>query len=331
MKIGKANYSQNSSSKRKIVKIENGDNIYRILPPLGSMADKGRWSRYMRIEWGYKNSKGQNRPFQDVRVVNRKSKMVEVESAAHLFREAIKSKLDETVQLFKLGKATDAEVKAMKEKSLQYNLEAKHFVNAITPTGEIVLLKIGHRAKLALDAAIRELEAQGVDPLSVDNGRFFNIRRSGNALDTTFNISIVKENIKTEQYGILQRDIVHALDEATIARLSTEATDLGELDKLYPVLSAEQVEKIVKGGPAAVDEVLGVRGDSELVDDGGDDEGVTSATVSAPVATSAVATPAPEVKAEPAQAPQQEVTPSVSTQAPAGTQKKEDFLKSLGL
>ncbi|MHA1675946.1 MAG: hypothetical protein ACTSU6_02095, partial [Candidatus Njordarchaeales archaeon] len=80
MKVGKTKYGGG----KKVFKLKDGDNVYRILPPLGKLADAGRYSQYYRVEWGYKNSKGQNRPFQDCRVVNRSNNMVEVESPSHL-------------------------------------------------------------------------------------------------------------------------------------------------------------------------------------------------------------------------------------------------------
>ena len=50
MKIGKPKYGNG----KKIFKIKDGDNVYRILPPLGKLADAGKWSVYQKVEWGYK-------------------------------------------------------------------------------------------------------------------------------------------------------------------------------------------------------------------------------------------------------------------------------------
>jgi len=331
MKIGKANYSGNSGSFKKMAKLNDGDNVYRILPPLGSMADKGRWSTYLRVEWGYKDTQNNNRPFQDVRVVNKKTKMVEVESAAFLVREFIAEKLKEVTEQYRNGKASKKDVEAMKEKSMQFNLDSKHFMNAINAQGEIVLLKIGHKAKLSLDAAIKELEAQGIDPLSVDNGRFFNLRRSGNGLDTNVNISVVKENVKVEGMGVLQRDIVHVLDDSILARLANEATDLGTLDKMYPVISAEQVEEIVQGGAEAVDRIMGPRDRKEAtpVDEDGPEDSApaASSSVQQPLAASSKLQQAP---AEPAQE-QLASTGSDNSQGSKQPLDKNKFLRDLGL
>ena len=49
MKIGTVNYG----TQKKRLKIVDGNNIFRILPPLGEMAEIGKWHKYYRVEWGY--------------------------------------------------------------------------------------------------------------------------------------------------------------------------------------------------------------------------------------------------------------------------------------
>lgn len=337
MEIGNANYNKGSS--KKIEKIKDGSNIFRILPALGSMAKKGKWHRYMKIEWGHKDSKGNHRPFQDVRVVNNKTKMVEVESDAHLFREDLKAALTAAVDNFKAGKATKADVEAAKENVERFNLEKKFFVNAINVDGQIVLLKIGYKAMQALEAEIKKLTDTGIDPLSVNNGRFFNFYRSGMGFDTTYSVTVHKENINHPELGMVEKAIVHVLDQSIIDRLGAEATDLADLDKLYPEVTPQQVSTIIAKGPVGVDEALGVR----------EDNNNKKEEKAAPAATQAAAAPAVTqvVSAAVVDVPNNTVaTPAVvqavqteaaapATQAVASAAKpelsKDEYLKSLGL
>ena len=331
MEIGNANYDK--KSKTNIGKIKDGDHIFRILPPLGTFAKDGKWFTYKAVEWGYKDTKGNNRPFQDVRKVNFKTKMVEVESAAHLKREQIAKQYDQALAMFKSGQLTKDDMEKVKSVKQQFNLEKKYYVNAINQKGELILQKIGYKAMKALEVEIKKLRDQGIDPLSVDNGRFFNIFRSGDGFDTSFSVSVVSENINVPDVGIVQKQIKHVLDESILKRLATEAKDLSELDKMYPIVTAAQVERIVTGGPAGVDEVLGVReenGAQAVGDDGAEDE--------APAQSAAASTPAPESKAEQkAETPAPEAKkeePAPSTPAPgqaAATQDKSAFLASLGI
>ena len=258
MKIGKANYSTN---KRERFKIKDGDNVFRILPPMGNLADKGIWRVYYSVVWGYKDTSGRNRPFQDCRVRNYKTKMIEVESDAFLKSDKLKKENDEVRKqirdLTQSGQNVPVELvdraKELKELTLKYNIDNKHHLNVMTLDGKIGLLKLGARGFNALRATIDKLKEKGVDPLSVDNGRFFNISRSGTGLDTVYQVSVYKENVEVNG-EFYEKDKVHQLTDAIISRLSDEAF---ELDRLYPAPTAEEVSRIVNGNETDVDAVLG--------------------------------------------------------------------------
>ncbi|HLD91629.1 MAG TPA: hypothetical protein VI911_11580 [Patescibacteria group bacterium] len=312
MKIGSARYGGG----KKNFKIKDGDNIYGILPPMGELADKGKWSQYYRIEWGYKDSTGKNKPFQDVRVTNRKTKMVEIESAAHLLRESYEAHKKNVAELFKAGQATRDDVKEAAELCKRYNLECKHYMNVITPQGEIGLLKLGHRAKLALDGAIKSLRDQGIDPIGLE-GMYFNINRfvpPGKALDTTYTVTPYQENVSVLLNGkqqIVQQRKAYVLDEIILSRLDQEAY---ELNKLYPVITAEQVEEIVNQPTEAdvclaVDRILG-KSDAPVIDDAPEEE--ETPAVTKPIITKPVYQK-PTTLAKPT------VTPTVTTTKPVVT------------
>ena len=197
MEIGKAKYGNGKT----VFKIQDGDNVYRILPPMGKLARSGKWNQYYRVEWGYKNSAGKVRPFQDVRKVNYQNQMVEVESAAHLRREALKAEKTNLVNALRTTPTDQkllARVKEVNEDLKRYNLDAKYYVNAMDLSGKIGLLKLGSRAFKALKSQIDELRKTGVDPLGVDNGRFFNFNRSnatGNFQDTAYQVKIGRAHV----------------------------------------------------------------------------------------------------------------------------------------
>lgn len=330
MEIGKAKYS----SGKTVFKIQDGDNVFRILPPLGKLAKSGKWNMYYRVEWGYKNSAGKNRPFQDVRVVNYDTKMVEVESAAHLRREALKTQKNELTAALR-NDPTNSELRHMvnsvTEDIKRYNLDAKYYLNVIDLQGKIGLLKIGSRAFKALKVEIDKLRKQGVDPLSVDNGRFFNFNRSnstGNFQDTAYQVTVYKERVEVggETY---EKDKAHKVDKSVIDRLSDEAF---ELSNMYPEVTASQVEQMVNGGSAAVDRILGAgdvyaHSDDEVVLE--EEEGETM------VSTTPIATTPPVVSAPTAVAPlTKETKTETKMEAPTVSAKSsisdDEFLKSIG-
>ncbi len=344
MELGKAKYGTGKHA----FKIKDGDNIFRILPPMGKLAKKGFWNQYYRVEWGFKNSAGKNRPFQDVRVVNFQSKMVEVESAAHLQREALKAQKTALVQQLRAN-PTDAALKQQVAETTEaikrFNLDAKYYLNAIDLDGKIGLLKIGSRAFKALKVEIEKLRKTGVDPLSIDNGRFFNFNRSnatGNFQDTAYQVTPYKENVVVngETY---QKDKVHVLDQSIIDRLADEAF---ELSGMYPEVTPAQVERMVREGATAVDEILGAGNEAAASDDGGDDEESASTTTTAAATTPAATTQTQAAPAQPAAAatptlpPAQPITAAAVQSAPAqtttpapaakGDLSEDDFLRSIG-
>ena len=334
MELGKASYG----SSKKVFKILDGDNVYRILPPMGKLAKSGKWNQYYRVEWGFKNSAGKGRPFQDVRVVNYQNQMVEVESAAHLQREALKAqKVDLITKLRKdpTNVALKTQVAEVTEDIRRFNLDAKYYMNAINLQGEIGLLKLGSRAFKALKVEIDKLRKLNVDPLSIENGRFFNFNRSnatGNFQDTAYQVTVYKQ--KVEKDGeIYEKDLVHKIDQGIIDRLSSEAY---ELSGMYPVVTAAQVERMVNEGASAVDEILGAGNERlEGADEEGDDQ---ESAASAPAAQKAApapvaakqAAPAPVAATPVAKAETVAAAPATTTASKGGDLSDDEFLKSIG-
>lgn len=259
-KIGKPNSGERK--RKKYFAIEDGSNVYGILPPLFDLADKGSWSMFHRVEFGYKNSEGYMRPFISPRKVN-KDRMVEVESAAHLKRveieDAFKKLKDVIPGLLKSGKLTKEEAKEkldeMKKKVKRYNLESKHYMNAINSKGEIGLLKIPNRAMQGLRSLLKELKAKGKQMIPYEEdaqGLYINLHREGRGLDTVYTVSVVQKTVEVdgEQY---EKDQKWTLSGDILDRLEGEAF---QLENLFPTPTPEEVERIVKEGPTAVDEIL---------------------------------------------------------------------------
>jgi hypothetical protein len=259
MKIGKSKYG---STQKKYWKLKDGESVFRILPPLGELADEGRWSVFYNVHYGYKNAAGKSRPFVSPLVKNRTNGIVEIPDAASERIEKLKAEL---------AKAKAAGDKKGQETLLKlvggaksiYNLDNNHYVNAIDEQGNIGVLKLRHRAKQALDAEIKKLRDKGIDPLSVENGRFFSFYRTGNAFETSFQVTVKKQTVLAtvgnEQIQV-EKDLVHVLTDELISRLSNEAA---ELRKIFRTPSAEQVAEIVgksdlrTGTVEGIDEILG--------------------------------------------------------------------------
>lgn len=355
VKIGKAKFG---FTQKKYFKLKDGESTFRILPPLGELADEGKWSMFYKIHYGYKNTKGKLRVFQSSLVKNRKSGMVEIPDAADQRIKDLKAKL-EAAKTAGQKEVVERLGKLVSGQKPMYNVDSNHYMNVIDTQGNIGVLKLRHRAKQALDERIKGLREKGIDPLSVDNGRFFTFKRAGSGLETTFAVDIQQEKLTVQGVGEVNRDVVHKLNDELVNRLGEEAAELG---KLFRALSADDIERIVKtsdlltGQSPVIDELFDNRDDSGPEEDGTEDStettaaatttqtaapAQTAAPVATPVAQAAPAPVAAPVQAAPAPTPapvQQTVAPKVETLSPNTTTAEQvsgmsddEFLKSLGL
>jgi hypothetical protein len=249
VKLGKPKYE---GSKKNYFAFKKDQNtfILRILPPMGDLAEKGKWSVYHRVEFGYKGTDDRMFPFLSPRVINFNTKMVEVESEAHRRREQIKT---QAAQAKDAGNtALEEQCKTMLRK---YNQDSKHYMNVVDLQGNVGLFKIGHKGFLALNAAIDKLRGEGVDPIGVENGRYFVFSRTGRGLDTLFTVTEYKQKQEIDNNGqklVVDAPFPHSINESIMNKL---ATDAFELDKVYPTVTPEEEHRIVHGGPEGVDEV----------------------------------------------------------------------------
>lgn len=331
MKIGSAKYG-GEFKKKTYAKLKDGEQMFRILPPLGDLADKGVWSVFWNVHYGYTNSAGKLRTFASPLVENRKTKMIEVPDAALERIQKLKGQLEaaKIAGNAELASKLTALVGGAKPK---FNMDKNHYMNAVDASGQIVILQLRHKAKKALDIEIGLLRDKGIDPLAPSTGRFFVFRRTGMGLDTTFKVSVAQKTIEIPNVGPVQQDIVHVLDATLISRLAGEAADL---DRLYKTPTSAEVARIVAEGPIAVDAILDAKG--------GAVEEMDEETL-----TEAVATLSPETKAHleaalasvaPAAQPTQTAvqpayvapTPAAKPATPAvASMTDEEFLKSMGL
>jgi hypothetical protein len=241
MKIGKARFGGNGFQQRKYFKLKDGEQAYRILPPLGDLADSGRWSIFYNVHYGYKTTDGKQKPFLSPEVKNRTSKMVEVSDAAKERIESLKGKLEEAKKSD--NKAAFEKLNALVGPTGMYNIDNNHYMNVVDAQGNVGILKLRHKAKLALEAEIKKLNGENCDPLSVEDGRYFVFTRTGMGRDTTFSVRVLKEKLTVQGVGTVERDVVHKLDDELLGRLEREA---GQLDKIFKRLTSDEVKKIVE-------------------------------------------------------------------------------------
>lgn len=320
----------NSYTKTNYFELEKGDQVFRILPPFKRSAQekKPKWSQFWKIHWGYTTSTGAKRPFASPEVVNYNTKMIEVPDAA-LNRikklEAIKAEAKKNNDQTTLDQVTTA--------LKQFSCEKKWYMNVIDQAGKIGVLKIPHKAHEALQAEVERLQKEGANPVGVKNGRSFVFRRTGEKLDTVYQVFVYQETVDVPGMGPMKRDAISDLSDEVITRMDSEAKDL---NTLYVTPTAEQVQDIVDRGAPAMDLVFpNTRRNNQS------DESANTPQTQAPAVTTVPTVAAPAASIAPtyqapvatAQNTTPTVNPALAASVAAGSntaQANADFLKQMG-
>lgn len=253
MSFGKPNYDGNKSFKKKNnFDTSDGDVIAQILPPWGPLKDKGIWHVFHSAHFGYKNVEGKHRPFESP-LEEKYDK--ETKTRTTIVPDAALDRLRDFQS--KLKKAKE-EKNEQAEKALNqlvgfggtYNLDNNVHMNVLLLDGKAGEFKIRYKHFLALKSQIDKLRKEGdeasnflpVDPLSLEEGRYFVFHKEGKGNETSFSVTVYQETIDVPNFGKVKRPYVSKVSADILARLDSELFDL---DNLFPRLTAEEVAKIV--------------------------------------------------------------------------------------
>lgn len=301
MSFGKPNYDGGKGFKKKNhFDTSDGDVVARIFPPFGSLKDKGVWHVFHSIHWGYKNSEGKHRSFESP-LEEKYDK--DTKTRTVLVRDAALDRLNDLKAKLEAAKAEGNAALVARLNSLVgmrgiYNVDNNQHMNVMLLDGTAGELKIRHKHFLALKAEIDRLRSEGVDPLSLEDGRFFVFHKDGKGNETNFKVTVYTETLDIPGVGKVQRPVVSKVDDSTLKRLETELFDL---DNLFTALTADEVSKIVStsdlltGKSAACDEYFDARWKAQRAANGNSSQTTTSAPVQQTANINAI-TPAQESK-----------------------------------
>jgi hypothetical protein len=256
--------------------LENGDNVYRILPPMLSFAESGRWTNYVTVHYGYtgtdpKNPNGKKKPFRCIEVKDRRSGMVLEECPeCTLFEERKQLLTEREAELraqFKAEKKPDQEIEELLEAALlslrtwvkDHRPDRKHYLNVMDREGTFGQLKISHRTKKSLEAKIDELRAEGTDPLALDQGVFFNIKRIGKGFTDPDVVEVVTQKVEVMVDGkkkLFPEVVMRPLTEQESEKALRECRDLADVGGF--VLTREQIRELTEcsGDPEEIDKIF---------------------------------------------------------------------------
>lgn len=270
---------------------KTGDNFIRILPPMFSLREDGEWKKYWSTHWGFAgvgNEPGKTvmRPFRCILDKDRKTGLVRQECPACAQYEQVEAqKKEQEAQItaeLKEGGATKDQIEEQVSARLQpinewlkaHRVEGKYYVNVMFKDRSFGSYKLNHQYHMARineiingkrDGKVVKpglMEAEGINPLTPDQGVWFVIGRTGTGFGTpdTTDIEYAKvEGIVNGKTKMVDEIVLAPLTDEECEKAGKECQDLTTMGGL--TLSYDQIKRLVEcsGDPDEIDEIMGVK------------------------------------------------------------------------
>jgi hypothetical protein len=321
--FGKPKYGGGSFTKTyKLQSGKQGEPITftcRILPPMKSLAESGKWAVYQGTHFGYKGvnekdrSKPTHRPFKCIEDTDYRTKMV-LQDCPEC--DLSKQRKDEETALKAASKAKGHSPEEIKEIAkpisdwLQdHNCDRKWHMNIKLLDGSYGVLAISNKTKKKLEAKITQLLAEdGIEALELNQGVWFRFTRTGKQLEAEDTVDVEYETVRGADGRVSRTVKMAPLTDAEAMQALKECQDLGSMLRS---ISYEQIKLLTtcSGEDEDVDAILAL-GEKREASPGRSYTAPALPPAPAPVAELAPVAPqaapvaAPAVQAGPTQADQ---------------------------
>lgn len=261
----------------KAVKIRKGTTTARIVPPVKSQRSTGKWIMYHAVHYGYygvnkrdpSSEKKWAKPFvciqeKDIRtqMITRecpkceqvKGKEADLKAREAEIRSELKGRPEDAV---KKALKADPAYKTLTDWLKQHNVDRHHYLNLKLADGSVECEKIPGKAKKALDEEIKKLRARKIDPFDPRAGVFFDFNRLGELTDTTYTVTVAREEIRGTDGQTYERNKAAPLTPADVELIKARAMDLMTAHGASS-LTDEQITALVNcdEDPATVDAIF---------------------------------------------------------------------------
>jgi hypothetical protein len=229
--------------------INQGSNIYRILPPHGDVEVHNNYPyKKWNVVWLTDPTTGRRRPYATP-YTNGESKCPVIEYQA-LLKKRIETmaKQIETSDDDDAVNDLDARLKGLKEIQWQLNVNTTYVYNAADKSGKIGLLELKATAHKELKKRMSEyINEYGQDPTSLSNekddaGVWFNFKKEGEKKETEYHVEINQVRVKDKDGDISKKDDRTALSDNIKENFDSLAYDL---QGLYQVKSYEALKELL--------------------------------------------------------------------------------------
>lgn len=280
--MGKITINQDSLKERrewKRHKVNEGSNIFRILPPFGEdSAHNGYPYRKWSYIWLADPVTGKRKPFA--------SPFSSGEDACPVkeYADALVVKVDGIIDGLKAkGQSKDQinkNPRIQKIREIQWKLKLTHgyLYNACDKSGEVGILELKATAHKDMMKRMSDyIKERAEDPTSLqsyedDSGVWFDIRRDGVGKNTEYSVAFNQETIKHAELGLVKKDDRSPLPDNVIENYE----DLGyDLSSMYTIKTYAELKEILVANLTALatDRTNPI---PDLIVDGFNEDGVVS-------------------------------------------------------
>lgn len=213
-------------------KVNEGSNIFRILPPFGNLEQHNnypyrRWS----IAWLLDPKSNKRRPFATPLTDGETCPVQE-------YCDALNTVIEDKKNQLKAEGYSDADIKVELEglRSVQWNMRLQHVYayNACDQAGTVGILELKSTAHKAMKKMMNQyIKEHGQDPTSLgceddDSGVWFNISKEGKGKDTEYSVSFNQTRQKMNGQ-LVKIDDRSSLPEHVISNYESLAYDLSSI------------------------------------------------------------------------------------------------------
>lgn len=229
-------------------KIQDGSNVYRILPPFGDVEVHNNYPfRRWVVAWLIDPKLQKRMPFASPFSAGGEACPV------HEYSKAIRDKIDARKAELKAAGVSDAKIKeelaGLNSVAWDIKLQKSFAYNACDKAGKIGLLEVKKTAHDDIKAKMMEyIKKFQMDPTSLnhdikeDAGIWFNIKKSGSGKDTTYSADFNKKASKDEDGDTVYKNDRSALPENFEEAYQNEGYDLS---KIYRQKTYEELFEIL--------------------------------------------------------------------------------------
>lgn len=242
VQIGKANYEKNSGGGfgggvSWFYIEDNKPNVFRVLPPLKSLAAAGKIAKYYKVHRGMRGTDKRQKPFMCVEESDYKTKVI----TQHCPICDHVRELEKNLENARLAGASKEQVAEVRKNTIfPLQSEGKYYLNVVNQEGKMGVLSVGSKMFQSFTALAKEMESKGFDVTGMQ-GVYLNFKKTTAYKGDKNAVLSVEPYLAPSGDGSF-RYVTHELTQDVINRLEKETADLGNL---FKSLTVEQIATIL--------------------------------------------------------------------------------------